>query len=165
MGDCRLGCGGRGDSVPLRSTPAPPTVRLVHSVNGQPAGPSPCPRPGVDKPPGPHIPACNPPSAVTTNRLISSIIRNSPRSKIERGLLYNTLSISYLSVTEKSSGGVCLDEEWRPGLGRQRAGPPIGLSCPRSGRRSWHPATIPHLLPARPAPTRKYGSGCGRRDR
>ena len=40
-----------GDSVPLRSTPAPPTVRLVRFANGQPAGPSPCPCPGVDKPP------------------------------------------------------------------------------------------------------------------
>ena len=33
-------------------TPAPPTVRLVHFVNGQPAGPSPYTCPGVDKPPG-----------------------------------------------------------------------------------------------------------------
>ena len=40
-----------GDSVPLRSTSAPPTVWLVRFANGQPAGPSPCPCPGVDKPP------------------------------------------------------------------------------------------------------------------
>ena len=38
-----------GDSVPLRSTSAPPTVWLVHFVNGQPAGPSPYACPGVDK--------------------------------------------------------------------------------------------------------------------
>ena len=31
--------------------PAPPTVWLVHSVNGQPAGPSPYPCAGVHKPP------------------------------------------------------------------------------------------------------------------
>ncbi len=50
------GVGCRGDSVPLRFTPAPPTVRLVHFVNGQPAGPSPYTCPGVDKPPGtPHL--------------------------------------------------------------------------------------------------------------
>ena len=40
-----------------RSIPAPPTVWLVHYVNGQPAGPSPYTRPGVDKPPGvPSLP-------------------------------------------------------------------------------------------------------------
>ena len=52
-----MGC--RGDSVPLRFTPAPPTVRLVHFVNGQPAGPSPYTCPGVDKPPGTPHPSLN----------------------------------------------------------------------------------------------------------
>jgi hypothetical protein len=48
-----------GDSVPLRFTPAPPTIWLVLFENGQLAGPSPCPRPGVDKPPEqPYLSFC-----------------------------------------------------------------------------------------------------------
>jgi hypothetical protein len=39
-----------GDSVPLRSTPAPPTISCVICCanNLYLAGPSPCPCPGVD---------------------------------------------------------------------------------------------------------------------
>ena len=42
------------DSVPLRSTPAPPTISCVicSANNLYLAGPSPCPCPGVDTPPG-----------------------------------------------------------------------------------------------------------------
>ena len=42
------------DSVPLRSTPAPPTISCVicYANNLYLAGPSPYPCPGVDTPPG-----------------------------------------------------------------------------------------------------------------
>jgi UDP-N-acetylmuramate dehydrogenase len=41
--------GAASSGTPFASlTPAPPTVRLVRRANGQPAGPSPCPCPGVD---------------------------------------------------------------------------------------------------------------------
>ena len=45
------GVWGAGGTPVASLPPAPPTVWLVHSVNGQPAGPSPYPCAGVHKPP------------------------------------------------------------------------------------------------------------------
>ena len=53
-----MGC--PGDSVPLRSTPAPPTIYCVicSANNLYLAGPSPYACPGVDKPPDTPYRAC-----------------------------------------------------------------------------------------------------------